>query len=146
MFRCLELWRFGKLGSQCLLYRRLTTAIIAASPLSSLEAASAEARSEEAYPVVLTPAEQAFIRAHPVITLGTNDSWEPYVIVDADGAISGYDADVLARIEALTGLRVQLLPGDWRERQNQARLRAIDGLSTGVVHPERADHLKFSAP
>jgi hypothetical protein len=110
-----------------------TTAITAASPSSSVEAASAEAPSEEAYPVVLTPAEQAFLRAHPVVTLGTNDSWEPYVIVDADGAISGYDADVLARIEALTRLRVQLLPGDWRERQNQARLLR----STGSVPVSR---------
>ncbi len=122
-------------------------AVTAAAPASATPAAPlADCQTQSASPVELTPAEQAFLRAHPVITLGTGDSWEPYVIVGQDGAVTGYDADVLDRIAALTELRMRLLPGDWRERQEQARSRAIDGLSTGGVHPERAEHLRFSAP
>lgn len=131
----------------CLLCLLWLIAATAAAPAStSPEAQLADIQTQSAPPVQLTPAEQVFLRAHPVITLGTGDSWDPYVIVGQDGAVTGFDADVLDRIAALTGLRVQLLPGDWRERQEQARSRAIDGLSTGGVHPERAEHLRFSIP
>jgi polar amino acid transport system substrate-binding protein len=96
--------------------------------------------------VTLTPEESAFIQAHPVITLGTGDAWEPYVIVGDEGHISGYDADILAQITRLTGLEFRLLPGDWRQRQEQAQRREIDGLSTGGIHPERRKYLNFSDP
>ena len=96
--------------------------------------------------VTLTTEELAFIQAHPVITLGTGDAWEPYVIVDDDGEISGYDADILSQINRLTGLNVRLLPGDWRQRQEQAQRRESDGLSTGGIHPERRVYLNFSDP
>ncbi|WP_200388645.1 diguanylate cyclase [Thiocapsa imhoffii] len=129
------------------LYALWLIAVTVAAPTSATPAAPlADCQAQSAPPVELTPAEQAFLRAHPVITLGTGDHWEPYVIVGEDGTVTGYDADVLERIAALTGLRVRLLPGDWRERQEQTLSRAIDGLSTGVVHPERAEHLRFSAP
>ncbi|MBB1125667.1 transporter substrate-binding domain-containing protein [Thiospirillum jenense] len=97
-------------------------------------------------PVVFTEREQAFLREHPVITLGTGDAWEPYVIVNNDGQVTGYDAEVLAAIKNLTGLNIRLLPGDWRERQEQAKLHEIDGLSTGGIHPERTAYLNFSEP
>ncbi len=105
---------------------------------------SATARA--APPVTLTAAERAFIQAHPVLTLGTGDAWEPYVIVSPDGHISGYDADILAQIKRLTGLDIRLLPGDWRLRQEQAQRREIDGLSTGGIHAERRVYLNFSDP
>ncbi|MBK1695115.1 hypothetical protein CKO09_10245 [Chromatium weissei] len=99
-----------------------------------------------ASPVTLTAEEQAFIQAHPIITLGTGDAWEPYVIVGEDGQITGYDADILSQIKQLTGLEIRLLPGDWRERQTQAQRNEIDGLSTGGIHPERRIYLNFSDP
>jgi len=96
--------------------------------------------------VTLTSEELAFIQAHPVITLGTGDAWEPYVIVGDDGQISGYDFDIISKIQNLTGLEFRLLPGDWRLRQDQAQRREIDGLSTGAIHPERHVYLNFSDP
>ncbi|WP_200154189.1 diguanylate cyclase [Chromatium okenii] len=104
------------------------------------------AHAHTAPPVTLTTAERAFIQAHPVLTLGTSDAWEPYVIVGSDGHVSGYDADILAQIKRLTGLDIRLLPGDWRLRQEQAQRREIDGLSTGGIHPERRTYLNFSDP
>jgi polar amino acid transport system substrate-binding protein len=92
----------------------------------------------------LTPEEQAFLQKHPVISLGTEKAWEPYVIVRSDGSIEGYDADILKRINQLTGANFQLIAGSWRDMQERAKRREIDGLSTGGVHDERKIYLNFS--
>ncbi|EXJ15613.1 diguanylate cyclase [Imhoffiella purpurea] len=94
--------------------------------------------------VALTAAEAAFIRRHPSIRLGTDGGWEPYVVATPGGRIRGYDADILDRVNALTGADFQLVLGPWREMLKAARERRIDGLSTSAVHEERRDHLNFS--
>ncbi|SDK91961.1 polar amino acid transport system substrate-binding protein [Maridesulfovibrio ferrireducens] len=94
--------------------------------------------------VELTKKEKAFIKAHPVITLGTEKDWEPYIVVNEDGSISGFDKGVLDKINELTGSNFQLLPGKWVEMQKKAKLRQIDGLSTGIAHEERKAYLNFS--
>ncbi len=96
--------------------------------------------------VVLTPAEQAFLRQHPRIRLGTDATWEPFVIKAADGRIRGYDADILERVNAVTGAHFQLVLGRWSDMLAAARERRIDGLSSSVVHEERRDFLNFSSP
>ena len=94
--------------------------------------------------VVLTPAEKAFIAAHPLITLGTEKSWAPYVILQKNGTITGYDAEILSKINKLTGSNFQLKVGSWLDMQQQAKERKIDGLSTGGIHEERKKYLNFS--
>ena len=94
--------------------------------------------------VPLTAAERDFLHDHPRIVLGTETSWEPYVVVDQQGNISGYDNEILTRINALTGAHFALQPGVWREMQDAARQRRIDGLSTGGISPERRQYLNFS--
>lgn len=96
--------------------------------------------------VVLTPAEQAFINTHPLITLGTDRSWEPFVIVDKEGNISGYDAEILDQINQLTGANFTLHAGAWNDVQQQAMNRELDGLSTGVAIEKRRAYLNFTAP
>lgn len=93
---------------------------------------------------LLTPGERAFLAAHPTIVLGTERSWEPYVIVQTDGTVTGYDADVLEEINRATGARFVLRAGEWREMQALAERGEIDGLSTGGVHEERKRFLAFS--
>jgi PAS domain S-box-containing protein len=92
----------------------------------------------------LTPQEKTFLAAHPVIILGTEKSWAPYVIVRKDGTITGFDADILAKINVATGANFQLKAGAWREMQQAARKHQIDGLSTGAIHEERKQYLNFS--
>ncbi len=94
--------------------------------------------------VLLTPQEKAFLQSHPIIILGTEKSWEPYVIVREDGTITGFDAEMLSKINALTSANFQLKAGIWREMQQQAETHQIDGLSTGGVHEERKKYLNFS--
>ena len=92
----------------------------------------------------LTAAERAFIARHPDVVLGTDESWMPYVVKQADGRLTGHDVELIARINALTGLRLRLKVGVWRDLIEQARRREIDGLSAGGIHPEREVFLNFS--
>ncbi len=92
----------------------------------------------------LTPAELAFIKTHSKIVLGTEKAWKPYVIVAEDGTVSGYDADVLRLINEVSGSNFTLEAGNWDEMQDKAKLKKIDGLSTGSIQDERKDYLNFS--
>jgi polar amino acid transport system substrate-binding protein len=94
--------------------------------------------------VNLTPQEQAFIQQHPEIRLGTDRSWEPYVIVAEDGSVSGYDAEILEAINQLTGANFSLVTGSWPDMQRLAKERKIDGLSTGAPIEKRRSYLNFS--
>ena len=94
--------------------------------------------------LALTPAEQAWLAAHPVIRFGTEQSWAPYVKRQSNGDIVGLEADLLARINALTGANMRLELGQWAEIVAQAERGELDGLAMSAAHPERAAHFLFS--
>ncbi len=96
--------------------------------------------------ISLTAQEESFIESHPVITLGTDQSWEPYVIVNPDGNIAGYDAEILQRLNQLTGANFTLIVGTWSDMQTKAQSHEIDGLSTGAAIPSRTSYLSFTDP
>lgn len=88
--------------------------------------------------------EKQFLREHSTITLGTDKSWEPYVIVREDGSIHGYDADMLRKINELTGANFTLVAGEWHEMLEKVKRKEISGLSTAGIHEERKSYLNFS--
>ncbi len=92
----------------------------------------------------LTKKEKDFIKDHPKITLGTGDSWAPYVIKNSDGTISGYDNDILTKINQVTGANFIQLTGNWSNMQKLAKDKKIDGLSTLTVTSKRKEFLNFS--
>jgi len=93
----------------------------------------------------LTQEEKDFIKDHPNIVLGSSSEFSPYVIVENDGEIVGFDADVLNEINHLTGMNFSLKVGNWKQMQDEAKNSIIDGLSTGIVTKERAKYLNFTA-
>ena len=92
----------------------------------------------------LTEKEQKFLEKHPTITLGTGDSWAPYSIKNSDDSLSGYDQDILAKINAATGANFIQKQGDWSTMQKMAKEGKIDGLSTLTATKERKKFLNFS--
>jgi polar amino acid transport system substrate-binding protein len=96
--------------------------------------------------VILSAQEKVFLQNHTEIALGTDSSWEPFVIVNPNGRISGYDADILQKINQLTGANFTLTAGQWPDMQAKAKSREIDGLSTGTAIQERRSYLNFSVP
>ncbi len=96
--------------------------------------------------IVLTQKEQDFIKAHKVITLGTDKGWAPYVMQNDDGTIGGYDADVLKLINDISGTNFKLKLGSFSDMKKEAKNRTIDGLSTAVVTEEFKEYHLFSKP
>lgn len=94
--------------------------------------------------VSLTQKEKDFLKKHPTITLGTGDSWDPFVMNDTHGNIIGYDNDVLKIINKATGANFIQVMGDWVEMQKKAKAKEIDGLSTLAIFEERKKWLNFS--
>jgi len=94
--------------------------------------------------VTLTPAERAWLDAHPEILLGTDASWQPYVKQQTDGSLLGIEPDLLARINELTGANIRLVVGQWRDIVAQAERSELHGLAISAVHSERMKSFLFS--
>jgi signal transduction histidine kinase/HPt (histidine-containing phosphotransfer) domain-containing protein/ActR/RegA family two-component response regulator len=96
-------------------------------------------------PVELTPAERAWLAAHPAIQFGSDAHWRPYVWARDNGTPAGIETDLIARINALTGANIQLVLGDWGDMVERARRGELHGLAVSASHTERADRFLFSA-
>lgn len=96
--------------------------------------------------IQLTNEEKDWIKTHPIITLGSDTSWSPYIIKNSDGSLSGYDKDILNLINEKTGANFQLVVGQWKQMLHKAKNREIDGLSTSAIHKERSRYYNFSIP
>ena len=92
----------------------------------------------------LTKKEKEFIKNHPEIVLGTGDTWEPYAIKNSDGTITGYDNDILTKINQLTGANFTQRAGNWSKIQKLAKEKKLDGLSTLTITQKRKEFLNFS--
>lgn len=95
--------------------------------------------------VVLTAKERAWLQANPEILIGTEQSWTPYVKPQENGTVVGIEADIIARINALTGANIRLVLGEWANIVEQAKRNELHGLALSVKHPERAAWFNFSS-
>lgn len=96
--------------------------------------------------IILTQKEKDFIQKHPVITLAGGASFEPFLIKNGDGSISGYDADIVKLIKDQTGLNIEFELGNWQEIQIKAKNRELDGLSTSGYGGDRKKYFTHSIP
>lgn len=96
--------------------------------------------------VQLTPAEQAFVDTASVIVLGGDASWEPMIIQNTDGSISGFEQDYLDELSRLTGLKFEIKAGIWKDIVEEANKGQIDGLLYSSPEPQRLKYFKFSQP
>lgn len=94
----------------------------------------------------LTIEEKKFIKQHPVITLAGGDSFEPFLIKNGDGSISGYDKEIAQLIEKFTGLTINFELGPWNEIQAKAKKRLLDGLSTSGYGGDREKYYNYTLP
>lgn len=87
--------------------------------------------------ISLTKQEQRFIQEHPVVILGGGSSFEPFLIQNDDGTITGHDYELAQLITKQTGLTFHFELGNWNEIQEKAKNKRIDGLSTAGFSQER---------
>jgi polar amino acid transport system substrate-binding protein len=96
--------------------------------------------------VELTLAEKTWLKAHPTITLGSDENWEPYIIKQGDGTIIGLDSDILNLINRNTGANFQLTSGTWGEMVGKLKAGEIDGVSTSSRRFAEAHAYRYSKP
>ncbi len=89
--------------------------------------------------ITLTDAEKAWLKAHPDITLGYTDVFEPEVIVSPDGSYRGIMVDILEELNSRlgTGIRLQIDPIP--QVIEKMLGKEIDGILS--LHPGYADKL-----
>ena len=95
--------------------------------------------------VELTQSEQDWLAANPRILLGSDAGWRPFVWRENDGSAAGIEADLIARINALTGANIQLVLGEWADMVARAEAGELHGLAASARHAERAKRFLFSA-
>jgi len=94
--------------------------------------------------IELTEEEKTFLQSHPVIQLGTDETWEPFVSRGTDGILRGVDVDFIRYINESTGSNIQLVTGRWADIVKKAKNREIDGLVTSAPLKAREPFFNFS--
>jgi PAS domain S-box-containing protein len=88
--------------------------------------------------VSLTSKEQAWLKAHSEITLGTSASYPPNVVTNPDSTYSGVLPDLYEKLSQVLGTRISLHIGKvWIDVQQKAQNRDLDGLAIGGRDPKR---------
>ncbi len=97
-------------------------------------------------PLGLNEKEKAFLKVHPTIILGADADLKPYVILNKDGSVEGFDVDVLQEINRVSGANFELKVGKWSALQAAINKGGVDGLSTSSIYKEQAKYLRYSTP
>ena len=99
---------------------------------------SPAATAAEATGIELTPEEQAWLNAHPVITLAaSNGNYPPNTIKNSDGTFSGFNVEFFEQVSQLLNINLRLHHGVWAEVQKQSEKGELDGLAIVGKDPKR---------
>ena len=91
--------------------------------------------------IILTPQEQAWLKEHPEITVGSSSSYPPHVIKNPDGTYTGVNIDFYEQISQVLNTKFKLHVEDvWSNVQKKAKNREIDGLTIVGRDPTRDLH------
>ena len=96
--------------------------------------------------ISFTPEEQAFLDSNPTVVLGGDSSWEPMIIQNPDGVVTGFEREYLDELTQITGLKFELKAGVWKNIVKEAKSGIIDGLVYSSPEPQRLQYFDFSAP
>ncbi|MEK1904536.1 MAG: EAL domain-containing protein [Pseudomonas sp.] len=97
--------------------------------------------------LTLSPAEQAWLQAHPQLSLGIDASWPPFEFRDSKGHYQGLAAGYVQLIEKRLQVKLQPVePSSWSEVLAGAKAGRIDLLPGVMATPERQRDLAFTRP
>ncbi|CAB5116352.1 hypothetical protein D3OALGB2SA_2689, partial [Olavius algarvensis associated proteobacterium Delta 3] len=122
------------------LHKSLTIAFLAvAIVISGLSADLVRAQSSAPESMLtLTPEEQAWLKNHPEIVLGTTTEYSPMVFKRVDGTHDGMLVDIYEEVSRHLNTRIRLhIEDPWAKVQEKGRNREIDGLAMGGRDPSR---------
>ncbi|MGZ5052820.1 MAG: EAL domain-containing protein [Methylobacter sp.] len=94
-----------------------------------------------------TPAEHAWLHAHPVIRVGVDRDFAPYEWIDAKGNYVGLSADYIAQVEQRLGVKFEIIKDkSWAGILEMAKRGELDMISNANQTPEREQYLIFTEP
>ena len=96
--------------------------------------------------IELTAEEEAYLQTNPVVVLGGDPSWEPMIIENPNGEITGFERDYLVELSKVTGLKFELVADVWSDIVNRAKNGEIDGLVYSSRQPQRESYFEFTIP
>lgn len=95
--------------------------------------------------IQLTEKEKTWLKAHPVITIGIDNSYAPYSSQKAGVIYEGIVPDFLAYIEKNIDLKFEVIPDlTWAQIMESALERDLDVIATAVKTEEREKSFLFS--
>jgi ABC-type amino acid transport substrate-binding protein/nitrogen-specific signal transduction histidine kinase len=103
---------------------------------------------EGAAPTIrLSPEEQAWLKAHPQITMAFDGDYAPYSFQDEKGEFMGIAVDVARELTDRVGIQLKVYPeGVWERLYAAAQKREVDVIATLVLRPERREWFTFTQP
>lgn len=103
------------------------------------------ASGEAPAPLNLTPAEQSWLTAHPVLQVGADPAWPPFSFYSKEGVHSGVDADLLATLSDRLGVRFEVVrTRNWGETEALAAAGKLDLICGIAETPAREKSYFFT--
>ena len=97
--------------------------------------------------ILFNAEELAYLKSHPVITLGSDRNWGPFEFEDEKFGYSGMSADYFKYFEKLLGVRFEpVFSTSWADVTRMAEQGLIDVYSCAVATPERREYMQFTEP
>ena len=94
-----------------------------------------------------TPAEKAWLAAHPVIRVGAETNYAPYEFQDSRGHFAGMVADYMETLKRRLGVRFQVQQmSDFAAVESKLRKREVDVVLALAPTAEREEFLRFTKP
>jgi two-component system, NarL family, sensor histidine kinase EvgS len=96
---------------------------------------------------VLSPAQEDWIQAHPVIRVSGDPDWPPFSMRDREGRIKGLDVDLVRDLAQSVGLQVEWVTAkNWSDCLELVREKKVDVLTGTARTEERERLLAFTEP
>jgi two-component system sensor histidine kinase EvgS len=113
------------------------------------DAEGQDAPGKAAAPVNIefTPAEKAWLAAHPVVRVGAETNYAPYEFQDSRGHFAGVVADYMEILKRRLGVRFQVQQmSDFTAVESKLRKREVDIVLALAPTAEREEYLLFTKP
>ena len=81
------------------------------------------------------------------IVIGLDDEYAPMGFRDKNGELVGFDIDLAKEAAKRMGVKLELLPIDWNNKENELESGRIDIIWNGLdITPERKERILYSKP
>ena len=93
-----------------------------------------------------TAKEQAWLSAHPEITIAINRAWPPMDYLDEYGKPQGIGVGFVRALNIRLGGRLKIVPLSWEEMYEGVKEKRIDALMDITPRPDREAFFHFTKP